>query len=90
MRVISIIRFLTMPALSACLLAGAPSETTNKVTFLQQNWTPAEIQWFYHFTQGTVIMPYAWFAALEQPMGQSPSRPWSSSVKVWPILLDDS
>ena len=38
------------------------------VTYLdQQNWRPEQREWFYHTSQGTKIMPYAWFLALEQP-----------------------
>jgi mono/diheme cytochrome c family protein len=32
-----------------------------------QNWTPYQRQWFYHTSQGTVLLPYKWFLALEQP-----------------------
>jgi len=33
----------------------------------QQQWTKEERQWFYHTSQGSQLMPYAWFLALEQP-----------------------
>lgn len=35
--------------------------------FAEQNWTDAQRNWFYHASQGTRIMPLAWFLALEQP-----------------------
>lgn len=37
------------------------------VTYLDQNWTAAQREGFYHTSQGTKLMPYAWFVALEQP-----------------------
>lgn len=33
---------------------------------LNKNWTDDDRQWFYHTTQGSQLMPYAWFIALEQ------------------------
>jgi mono/diheme cytochrome c family protein len=32
-----------------------------------QNWTGEQRSWFHHTSQGTKLMPYAWFLALEQP-----------------------
>lgn len=32
-----------------------------------QNWTAAQSHWFHHTSQGTRVMPYSWFLALEQP-----------------------
>ena len=32
-----------------------------------QNWTAWQRQWFYHTSQGTMLLPYRWFLALEQP-----------------------
>jgi cytochrome c5 len=37
------------------------------IQFAQQNWSPAQREWFYHSGQGTELMPYKWFLALEQP-----------------------
>jgi hypothetical protein len=34
---------------------------------LDQNWTAAQRQRFHHTPQGTRLIPYAWFKALEQP-----------------------
>ena len=57
-----------------CVLSAAAQSVTPplKIRFLSQNWTPEKTQWFYHETQGTVFMPYAWFVALEQPLAQAP------------------
>jgi len=37
------------------------------VQFAQQNWSQDQREWFYHSAQGTELMPYKWFLALEQP-----------------------
>jgi hypothetical protein len=38
-----------------------------KTVLLEQNWTPAQRTAFHHTAQGTRLVPYAWFKALEQP-----------------------
>lgn len=38
-----------------------------EVHYSEQNWTAAQRQWFYHTAQGTELLPYKWFVALEQP-----------------------
>lgn len=43
------------------------AEIANKVVYLDQGWSEGERQWYYHTSQGTQILPYAWFMALEQP-----------------------
>ncbi|HUB52451.1 MAG TPA: di-heme-cytochrome C peroxidase [Terracidiphilus sp.] len=37
------------------------------VVKLEQNWTDNDRQWYYHTSQGSQVMPYDWFMALEQP-----------------------
>jgi mono/diheme cytochrome c family protein len=37
------------------------------VQFAKQNWKAEQRAWFYHAPQGTMLMPYKWFVALEQP-----------------------
>jgi len=39
----------------------------SKTVFLEQNWTPAQRAAFHHMAQGTRLVPFAWFKALEQP-----------------------
>lgn len=55
-------------ALAAYLLfPGLPkSIKVYDVVQLNQQWTPEERQWFYHTSQGSRLMPYKWFLALEQ------------------------
>jgi len=38
-----------------------------KTVLLEQNWTPAQRAAFHHTAQGTRLVPFAWFKALEQP-----------------------
>ncbi|MEO8724937.1 MAG: di-heme-cytochrome C peroxidase [Acidobacteriaceae bacterium] len=37
------------------------------VVYLEQNWTPAQRNVYYHTPQGSVLLPYEWFKAMEQP-----------------------
>jgi len=37
------------------------------VEYAEQHWTAEQRQWFYHVGQGTELLPYKWFVALEQP-----------------------
>ena len=37
------------------------------VVFLPQNWTGEQRQTYYHTAQGSELLPYLWFLALEQP-----------------------
>jgi len=39
----------------------------SEVYFSGQNWPADQRQWYYHTSQGTVLLPYKWFMALEQP-----------------------
>jgi hypothetical protein len=41
-------------------------ETFKKVVYLSQNWSPDESNKFYFTAQGSQIIPYDWFLALEQ------------------------
>ncbi len=58
-------------ALASALLAAhaqpAPSGTPNKPRFLNQMWTAADRAWFYTTPQGSKLLPYDWFLALERP-----------------------
>lgn len=41
-----------------------------KVRYLDQNWQEADSLWFYNTTQGSDLLPYDFFLALEQPDSQ--------------------
>ncbi len=45
-----------------------------RVVYLDQGWTPAESADFYNRTQGSRLLPYPWFLALEQAGGDTPFR----------------
>jgi hypothetical protein len=69
---------LSVMSMSACeqikeVVCTRPSEKmpayrpVAQVDYLNQNWSSYNRQWFYHAGQGTELMPYQWFLALEQP-----------------------
>ena len=47
--------------------AHLPAYMPVKVVYSGQNWSQQQRQWFYHTSQGSILMPYKWFLALEQP-----------------------
>lgn len=53
--------------LGACEGKLPEYHATQEVHWLEQNWTPDTWDGFYHTPQGTQIIPYDWFIALEQP-----------------------
>lgn len=56
--------------LASCIAGCAelPRYTpTESLAYADQGWSEGQRAWFYHASQGTKIMPYAWFLALEQP-----------------------
>jgi mono/diheme cytochrome c family protein len=46
-------------------------DTVSKVVRLNQGWTLSDANWFYWTTQGSQLVPYAFFIALEQPNDQA-------------------
>ena len=42
-------------------------EPVTRVAYLAQNWSPGQSMQFYFTSQGSQIIPYDWFLALEQP-----------------------
>ena len=42
-------------------------ERPRDVAWLPQNWTEEQRRRYYHTAQGSELLPYAWFLALEQP-----------------------
>jgi len=49
-------------------------EPVEKVVYLDQGWSPAVSLKFYFTSQGSQIIPYDWFLALEQADSQTPFR----------------
>src|SRR5262249_53612672 len=60
-------------AVCAQLLGASASAQTapysGHATYLDQGWSTDTARWWYSLTQGTAFIPYAWFVALEQPVG---------------------
>ena len=48
-------------------LAVPQIERPTEVKLLWQNWTEEQRHSYYHTAQGSALLPYAWFLALEQP-----------------------
>ena len=44
----------------------------DQISYLEQNWTEDERKQFYFSPQGSYLLPYAWFLALEQPHSKQP------------------
>ena len=60
---------------SAAVYPDAPAgEKPQRVVYLDQGWSPAESIDFYTRPQGSRLIPYAWFLALEQPDSDRPLR----------------
>ena len=49
-------------------------ETTQKIVYLDQGWSPSDSQRFYFTAQGSEIIPYPWFLVLEQAESTTPFR----------------
>ncbi len=46
-------------------LGAGVAEPTARPEYLDQGWSDAERDWFYSFSQGSQLLPYSWFRALE-------------------------
>ena len=56
------------PARNAFVATQDPlGEPVSRVVYLEQNWSPDQSMQFYFTSQGSQIVPYDWFLALEQP-----------------------
>jgi hypothetical protein len=55
------------------LFPGLPASVkVYDVVHLNQEWTPAERQRYYHTSEGSQLMPYKWLLALEQADNEKP------------------
>ena len=60
------------PTRDACVALTDPlGEPVDKVVYLDQGWSPAVSLKFYFTSQGSQIIPYDWFLALEQADSQT-------------------
>ena len=51
---------------SATVSADVFGDQFKQVTYLDQGWAPSDSLWFYTTTQGSDLLPYDFFIALEQ------------------------
>jgi hypothetical protein len=58
--------FRTALGLMACLVATTALADDPTVVYLDQGWDDATREAFYYTTQGSRMLPYDWFVALEQ------------------------
>lgn len=65
-------RIVTRIAMLALLLLAATAGAGP--LYLDQGWTPEERQAYYFTPQGSEVLPYTWFLALEQPWSERPFR----------------
>jgi hypothetical protein len=61
-------------AMAVAVLAWASAVSTQGAgpISLEQGWTAEQRTWFYTTTQGSQLLPYSWYLALEQPGGGMP------------------
>lgn len=65
---IALVAAVALVGLGCVVLPEAQSgDGDRQLIALDQGWTGAERALFYHESQGTVMVPYDWFMALEQP-----------------------
>ena len=55
-------------------VAGPAGESAERVIYLDQGWSPADSTDFYTRPQGSRLLPYPWFLALEQAGSDRPLR----------------
>lgn len=65
----------TNPSRNAFVASSDPwNEPVTKVVYLDQNWTSQDSLRFYFTAQGSQLIPYDWFLALEQANSTKPFR----------------
>src|SRR3954447_22958282 len=57
---------MTRFALAVALAAAAPARAADPI-YLDQGWSADDRLAYYYLPQGSEVMPYAWFLALEEP-----------------------
>ena len=59
---------------TAAQAASSSAGTPDDPAYLDQAWSARDRSWFYTTSQGSRLLPYAWFLALEQPDSETPFR----------------
>lgn len=73
---------------SASTLAVAPPAPNGTPVYLKQGWTDAERNQFYFTPQGSYLVPYAWYLALEQANTSVPFNDANHIARIG-YLVDD-
>lgn len=60
------------PTRDALLVPDPAGEAPQRVEYLAQGWEPRDSAEFYTRPQGSRLVPYSWFLALEQPTADAP------------------
>jgi len=72
------IGLLVVMRLPAFTITIPERQAPGEVTYLNQGWSDAQRMQFWHTSQGTRLVPYSWFMALEQPcFSLTPCSPFS-------------
>ena len=50
--------------------AGSQGDSAERIVYLEQGWSPIDSALFYTSNQGSRLVPYGWFLALEQPTSE--------------------
>ena len=61
-------------------------DSVTRIVYLQQNWTPERSQQFYFTSQGSQILPYDWFLALESAADETAFRDDRNMLKFGYLL----
>ncbi len=65
--------------------SDADRGSDGKTVYLDQNWSPSDSLWFYETTQGSDLLPYDFFLALESAASETPLRA-PANVTRWSFL----
>ncbi|NOT12491.1 MAG: hypothetical protein HOP23_11765 [Methylococcaceae bacterium] len=77
-----------MTSLSAYGDIPKPNSAPNQTIFLDQQWTDSERQRFYYTPQGSYLIPYSWYLALESGDNHRPFND-KSNIRLFGYLVDD-
>jgi mono/diheme cytochrome c family protein len=69
------------------LMTATAAYGAQQTIFLDQQWTTADRERFYFTPQGSYLVPYSWFVALETA-GQS--HPFKDNIRRYGYLVDDT
>src|SRR5262245_64813853 len=80
-RLIVVSLALTFTLATAARLSPVAAQTSNNVIYLNQAWSQDDREWYYHFSQGSVVLSYDIFLNLEVAGGQELFRSNANSER---------